>query len=363
MTTPQSAVLANPSIQIQAPDVTIGFLEPASYQAWDDYVQKHPLGSPFHLTAWKKSIEETFGYKPYCLVAWRGTEICGVLPLFLVQSLLMGKVLQSSPFAVYGGALFDSDEVRQAFRAQVEKLGKDLGVQHVELRNAYPEQCLGFAPIARYVTFTQQVGPEEQPILESIPRKVRYMVRKALKVGFETRVEKGWSQQFVDLYTENLRKLGTPAFPEKHFRNLLKHFGDKADVREVLYEGKVVSAVFSLYFRDQMLPYYGASDPGANALAPNNYMYFDQMRWGGANGYRLFDFGRSKKNVGGSYEFKVHWGMVERELPYEMLLVRRKELPNFSPANPAFGMFIRAWQKMPLWLTKAVGPMFVRLVP
>lgn len=341
----------------------VSFLSPDQYRAWDEYVQRHPHGSPFHLSAWKKSIQDTFGYKSYCLIATEAGSVRGVLPLFLVNNLLTGRVLLSSPFAVYGGVLADDPQTRDAIRRRVEELGRDLRVQYVELRNAYPEQCLGFSPVSRYVTFTQQTSPDEQAILESIPRKVRYMVRKSLKVGFSTNVETQWSQPFVDLYLENLRRLGTPAFPEKHFRNLLQNFRGMADVREVLHDGKVVSAVLSFYFRDQLLPYYGASDPAANALAPNNFMYFDQMRWGGANGYTVFDFGRSKKEVGGSYEFKAHWGMMERELPYEMLLVRRKQLPNFSPANPKFRAFIQLWQRVPLPVTRLIGPLLIRLVP
>jgi len=53
--------------------------------------------------------------------------------------------------------------------------------------------------------------------------------------------------------------------------------------------------VFSFYFRDQAIPYYGASDPQYNAAQPNNFMYYDLMRWGGQNGYTVFDFGRSKR--------------------------------------------------------------------
>jgi hypothetical protein len=119
----------------------------------------------------------------------------------------------------------------------------------------------------------------------------------------------------------------------------------------------------TFYFRDQVMPYYGASDPEFNAAAPNNFMYYDLMRWGGKNGYRVFDFGRSKKSGSGSYDFKAHWGMLERELPYEILLVKRKELPNFSPNNPRFNLAIRIWQHLPLAVTRRLGPYFVRLVP
>jgi FemAB-related protein (PEP-CTERM system-associated) len=313
--------------------------------------------------AWKNCIEEVFGYRALYLMAFEGGRVRGCLPLFLVENMLIGRILLSTPFAVYGGVLADSPEVAAAFGDQLTTLGQALSVDHVELRNAYDEQCVGFARISRYVTFTRQIGNSEEAILESIPRKTRYMVRKALKQGFETSVCNERSAAFEDLYDRNLRRLGTPSFPSKFFASLLKNFGSGVDIREVLWNGKVASAVLTFYFRDQVLPYYGASALKLNALAPNNFMYFDLMRRAGKSGYAKFDFGRSKKHAGGSYDFKAYWGMEERELPYEILLVRRKELPNFTPANPIFKLPRKAWQRLPLFVTKGAGPLFIRLVP
>jgi FemAB-related protein (PEP-CTERM system-associated) len=207
------------------------------------------------------------------------------------------------------------------------------------------------------------LGPDEESILNAIPRKTRASVRKSFKYGLSMHANED-PGKFIDLYTRSLRRLGTPAFPAKHFRALLSNFGPMADVREVrLEDGKAVAAVLAFYFRDRILPFYGASDPAHNECQPNNYMYFDLMRWGRSNRYNCFDFGRSKKEGSGSYDFKAHWGMEICDLPYEMLLVRRKSLPNFSPNNPRFALLIRLWQKMPLWLTRAIGPFLIKAFP
>ena len=92
-------------------------------------------------------------------------------------------------------------------------------------------------------------------------------------------------------------------------------------------------------------------------------MYYDLMRLGGQSGFHLFDFGRSKREGSGSFDFKAHWGMNERPLPYEILLVRRKELPHYSPNNPKFQFAIRAWQRVPMPVARTVGPFLVRMVP
>lgn len=336
-------------------------LSPEDHTAWDRFVLQHPQGTPFHLIAWKQSIEKTFGYRPFYMVAEAGQEMEAILPVFFVHNLLMGKVLISIPFAVYGGILSHSAEARQALLDEARKLGERLGVNFIELRNAYQEQCAGLANVARYVTFTQQIGPDADAILESIPRKTRYMVRKALKHPYTVRQTRD-PRIFEELYSRNLRRLGTPSFPRRHFSTLLSAFGDKADIREVALDGKVVAAVFSFYFRDQVLPYYGAADPAFNEAAPSNFMYYDLMRWAGGRGYKLFDFGRSKKESG-SFDFKAHWGMQSRDLPYEIVLVRQKELPNFSPANPRYQRAIKLWQRVPLPITRALGPLLIKLVP
>jgi FemAB-related protein (PEP-CTERM system-associated) len=338
-------------------------LSPEAYASWDAFVLEHEHGSPFHLTAWKKVVEETYGYRAEYLLCKRDSKITAILPLFIVRNLMVGTVLLSTPFAVYGGILAADGESRDALREHVTELATSLNAQYVELRNAYEQQCVGFERISRYVTFWQELGATETAISDAIPRKTRYMVRKSLKEGFTTDIRTDPSRDFERIYATNLRRLGTPCFPSRYFEKLCEHFKGMMDIREVKHGEKTAAAVLSLYFRDRMLPYYGASDVEFRDKAPNNFMYYDLMRWGRVNGYRVFDFGRSKKAGSGSYDFKAHWGMVERELPYEILLVQRKELPNYSPNNPAFDVPMRMWRKLPLWLTRAIGPRLVRFFP
>src|ERR1017187_8344055 len=154
---------------------------------WDDFVLAHPHGTPFHLNAWKKVVQKNFGYAPHYLMAVDADRVRGILPLFLVKNVLLGKALISSPFAVYGGVLADNDAARASLAPGARRLGETLGVDYVELRNAHPSQCVGFEKVSRYVTFTQEIGEDEEAILAKIPRKTRYMVRRSLKEPFSAR--------------------------------------------------------------------------------------------------------------------------------------------------------------------------------
>jgi FemAB-related protein (PEP-CTERM system-associated) len=340
----------------------VRLLDQREYGKWDAFVNAHPHGSPFHLVAWKKTIEDAFHYRPQYVVAEDSGDLRAVLPLFLIQNRVMGRVLLSSPFAVYGGILAESPESREAVKAYVMDLAARLDVQYVELRNGFPEQCAGFERISRYVTFTQQTAiSDEEQLLAALPKKTRNMVRKSLKFAYSTRFTNDVGA-FYDLMARNYRRLGTPIFPRSYFASLLENFGSQVDLCEILLDGKVAAASINFLYRSQMHTYYAASDQTLLHASPNNFMYFDYLLWAARNGYERFDFGRSKLDTG-TFEFKRHWLTEMRELPYEILLVKRKDLPNFSPKNPKFELALKIWRRIPLPLTRLAGPRLVRLFP
>jgi FemAB-related protein (PEP-CTERM system-associated) len=341
--------------------MTVQELDSKHESGWDAYVRSHRWGSPFHLLAWQRVIKESFSFQPLYQLALSEGRIRGVLPLFLVHNPLMGKVLLSSPFAVYGGPLADDREVTGALAERAGQLGYRLGAEYVEFRNRDASQCAGWNPVSRYVNFTQALTPDEQVMLEAIPRKTRYIIRKSFKNSFASRTAAN-STAFQQLYAENLQRLGTPCFPSHYFESLARHFGSEMDVTEVVQGNRVVAAVLTLYFGGCVYPYYGAADNRLQHAAPSSFLYFDQMRRCAQQGYTDYDFGRSKRDSG-SYHFKAHWGMRETSLPYEIQLIRRKQLPNFSPQNPRFHLAIRIWQMLPSRLARWLGPRLVKLVP
>jgi FemAB-related protein (PEP-CTERM system-associated) len=340
----------------------IASLAPADEKEWDEYVLRHSHASPFHLMAWKRTIEESFPYEARYFLIRQGSAIKAVLPLFYVKNPIIGRVLLSTPFAVYGGILADSAEARTLLYDHVNALATEMGCEYVEYRNSHLEQCGGTPNVSRYTAFHQVVTPDEEALLNDLPKKTRNMVRKALKSPFKMHTGIRDTEVLDRIHARNMRRLGTPNFPRRYFDRLLANFGDKADVREVRLDGTVMSVCLNIYFRKDMHTYHAATDTQYNALGPNTFMYYDHLRWAGQNGLETFDFGRCKRNTG-VFEFKKHWNTVMRELPYEIVLVRRKELPNFTPANPKFDLPIRLWRKLPMPVTRAVSKLVFPLFP
>ena len=60
-------------------------------------------------------MEKTYNHKPLYLIAKENGVIKGVLPLFLMRSVIFGKKLVSVPFAPYGGVCAGNEAITDAF--------------------------------------------------------------------------------------------------------------------------------------------------------------------------------------------------------------------------------------------------------
>ncbi|HET7208499.1 MAG TPA: FemAB family XrtA/PEP-CTERM system-associated protein [Terriglobales bacterium] len=334
----------------------------AMERGWDAFVSRHVQGTLFHLTAWKRAIERAFGFESrYLAVVDRG-EIRGVLPLFLVRNLVQGKALISVPFGVYGGICADDDETSQLLREAACGLARQERVQYLELREQSPTPHPEFECKRLYVTFDRELPPDPDELLNSFPRDTRYMIRKAHKNGLHAVVDNAQLDLLYDIYAYSVWQLGSPVFPKHYFRMLMEEFGDRCEITTIWHQNRAVAGVMSFRFNDWVLPYYGGSLAEGRQLAANNLMYWEVMRRASERGIRYFDFGRSKLGTG-AYAFKMQWNMRERPLPYQFYLVRRKTMPNFSPANPRFHLGVNLWKRIPLTVANTFGPSLVRLFP
>ena len=88
-------------------------------------------------------------------------------------------------------------------------------------------------------------------------------------------------------------------------------------------------------------------------------MYWELMRRAAERGIRIFDYGRSKVGTG-SYSFKKNWGFEPEPLHYEYRLIRADTVPDLNPLNPKYRMFINLWKRLPLGVTRLVGPHLVK---
>lgn len=328
-------------------------------QRWDEFIFACPRATFFHRAGWQSILHEVFRHPTYFLYAEDGGEIQGVLPLAHINSLLFGNALIALPFAVYGGIAANNADAFQALEEAAKALAQKLAVGHLEFRNIEPHHANDWPTQDLYVTFRKEILPEVEQNMLAIPRKQRAMVRKGIKNGLVSAVDRS-SERFFKLFADNVHRHGTPALPKRYFDSLLRVFGNDCEILTVTAaDGQLLSSVFSFYFRDEVLPYYAGDDESARNLAANDFKYWELMRRACERGLKVFDYGRSKKGTG-PYAFKKNWGFEPQQLHYEYCLYKRDSIPQNNPNNAKYKLFIEAWRRMPIRLANWLGPHIVR---
>src|SRR5207302_258712 len=102
-------------------------------------------------------------------------------------------------------------------------LANRLGVQYFEMRNRTEPFATGLPGRDLYVTFTQDLSPGAEKLLQGLPRDTRYAVRKGQKAGLAW-TEDLTEEEFYEIYARNWHRLGTPVLPRSLFPALRSAF-------------------------------------------------------------------------------------------------------------------------------------------
>ena len=338
--------------------VRVAQLQPQDRDRWDQFVLDCSEATFFHMSGWKTVIEQAFGHRTCFLLAEADGRIEGVLPLAEVKSFLFGHSLVSLPFCVYGGIAASSERAKTALDQAAQKCAESMNVDHLEYRTLLHSHD-DWAHKDLYVTFRKNIDSDNERNLLAIPRKQRAMVRKGIKAGLKSEIDKG-VDRFFSAYAASVHRLGTPVFSKRYFEILTKVFESNCEVLAITNaDGRLIASVLSFRFRDEILPYYGGGTAEAREVAGNDFMYWEVMRRACDQGVRIFDYGRSKRGTG-SFDFKKNWGFEPQQLDYKYLLIKGKSVPDHNPLNPKYQMFIKLWQHLPLRLANIIGPHIVK---
>jgi FemAB-related protein (PEP-CTERM system-associated) len=346
-------------------EIEIAELCEAGRDSWRAFVDAHPHSTLFHDLRWLDAVEEAYRFRNVSLVALNCGRVCGVLPLTLAESPLLGRSLVSTAFAVGGGVLVEDEAAADALAREALALGRRLGVNYVELRGGPAPGAPYQAKSGVYAAFERMLPRDPGALLEWIPRRRRAEVRKALKLQEEGETSAGTVDDVRDLYrlyAEAMRAFGTPVMPRRFLESLKRRFGDSAEVSAVERRGVAVAALLSFWRRDRVMPYYVGAAREAREIRAYDLLYYRLMQRAVERGVAIFDFGRSRAGSS-QYDAKTYWGFEAAPLTYHVGLVRAKAPPNVNPDNPKFKRLVSIWRRLPPPVANALGPVIARNFP
>jgi FemAB-related protein (PEP-CTERM system-associated) len=279
----------------------------------------------------------------------------------LFKSAIFGKSVVSLPYANYAGLIASDADAVSALVHAAEEEARAFGAAYVELRQIQSQT-------ATLPTRTHKIGsrlplpPSAEALWTQLDRKVRNQVRKAEKEGLQVAVGSlELVDEFYNVFTVNMRDLGTPVFPQALFREIVTRMPEAARVFVVRLGAKPIAAAIALTWRGITLVPWASSLREYRSLCANMLLYWSMLQWAITAGAHVFDFGRSTVD-GGTHHFKRQWGATDFPLHWEYVLLGINEPPDHGTSSPRVERFIELWKKLPLWLADALGPIVVRHV-
>ena len=135
---------------------------------WDAFVMSHPEGSFFHRSGWHGIFRDVFHLSPRYLIAERGTDVVGVLPLVYQRSRLFGNALVSAPFCVEGGPVAADGQAADALVAAALAIQTQTGAPYIEFRSQKARQAGWTVRKDLYATFSGPLSGDDKENLLAI---------------------------------------------------------------------------------------------------------------------------------------------------------------------------------------------------
>lgn len=325
-------------------------------------LRQEPLALSRH-PRWLSILAEGLKHHPYCLEAIDGERTCGLLPLAFVRSLLFGRFLVGLPYVNSGGVVADDARTAHLMIDRAVALADELGARYLELRH---EEAIAHPSLTE--TRTDKVHmrlalpASAGSLWDALSPKVRNQVRKGQKGEFTTH----WGgdellPEFYDVFSRNMRDLGTPVFGRPLFRSILRHFPDRAEICVVRTGLRPVASALLLHGWGVTEVPSASSLREMNSACVNMLMYWQLLERAIERGQRVFDFGRSTRD-GNTFRFKKQWGAEPHPANWQYY-ARSGGVGQLRNDNPKYGRMIRTWQRLPVWLTRLIGPPIVRGIP
>jgi FemAB-related protein (PEP-CTERM system-associated) len=261
----------------------------------------------------------------------------------------------------YGGTLGKPENTPSLINEAVS-LAKKLGARYLELRHETPVEHPALTQAVTDKVHMRLLLPDTvEALWKSLSPKVRNQIRKSEKLGLV--VEWGREECLTDFYRvfcHNMRDLGTPVFPQKLFAGILRAFPE-AEIAVVRFKHRALAAGIVLHGS-------GVTEvPSASSLRKWNWtcanmgLYWAMLQRSVERGQKEFDFGRSTLESS-TYRFKKQWGAQPYPAHWQYHVFRGTAC-DLRPDNPRFRLATAVWRRLPVWLTRCLGPWIVKGIP
>jgi hypothetical protein len=306
---------------------TITILHDDMLEKWDDFVTSHDMGTVYHTSFWRKTIQSSYGHKPvYLVMTDENNIITAGIPFFGING-MFGKKLSCLPSAQYANPLLNKQQDYEVFEKFIIEYLKENNVKSCELKTSgafYSQANSRNKILTGYCTHILSLDKPQENIFQTFHKNcVQRPIRKSEKIGLKLIEGSSASdvKRFYKLYLKMRKKNGLLPQPFCFFMSLWNNFkkNNMIDILHAEYKGKIISSILLLKFKKTVIYEYGATLPGFVNLHPSHFLLWEAIKRSKSERYDIFDFGRTSEDNANLLLFKSRWGTKRLDLFYQYI--------------------------------------------
>jgi hypothetical protein len=300
-------------------------IEVSEMPLWDDFVLSHEQGSIYHTSDWRRIIEGVYRHQPlYLVLEDSDHNIKAAMPFFAIKSGSTGRRLASLPCAQACNPLVSNQGEYDLLMEFVIDYIKRQNLKYVELKTneAFQQDTKRFGKVLNgYSCYTLELDRDMDAIENNLHKScIRRAIRKANKIGLQLIVGETVRdvEIFYGLYLKMRKELGLLPQPYKFFSTMWETLSRSNSI-EILHaksENQIVSSIILLKYKTKVTYEYGASRSDMMHLNASPFLLWEAIKCSKAEGYKIFDFGRTSDENKGLSEFKMRWNTKREVLHY-----------------------------------------------
>jgi len=341
--------------------IEIKLIESDDFTAWDDYVQQHSDASPYHRISWKIAVEQGYHHKCFYWAAKQSNGvIVGILPTVYITPPFFKRSLCALPFCDVGGILADNTEIHGLLLNYVVQFCKEQNIPVFDNRSSIKSEVLSddeYLPATK-VRMIMPLPENSEALFSGFKSKLRSQIRKSEKNGLTSKTGRDtrFTDEFYQVFTRNMRDLGSPVHSKKWFEQVMSSYGQDAVIATIYSENKVVGAGIVLFNGNKACIPWASTNSDFNRLAPNMLLYWTLLKYVNDRGCQEFDFGRS--TIGeGTFKFKAQWGAKPELLNWQKYNGLGQLIDEKTGEVSNLRLLVeKTWRKLPVSISEYIGP-------
>jgi lipid II:glycine glycyltransferase (peptidoglycan interpeptide bridge formation enzyme) len=287
------------------------------------------------------------------------------LPFIFLKSKILGSKIINFPFLDTGSFSYpigreEIKKVKSLSNGELIEIRMDESFRNFKkLKENFIRE--GFCDVDEKYQMVLKLLPLEK-MWKKFHKHTRNDIRKAEKSGLILKKidNKKELKKFYGLYSVEMRNFGTPQHSFKFFKNLYSELKDDFFGFNCYKNERIIASAVLFFGLNEAYLSFNVSNSKFRNYRPNDLLYWEIIKEGIKRKIKKISFGQvdifsEDSHSVGLYKFKLKWLAEPVKRVYFYYPKRNIELDKKDKLKK----FRVIWKRMPLFLTKLIGPKIV----